>query len=164
MRRSGEERGRRRGRVARFCDRARSRPWAVLVIANVLPICASAYILYGYRTGKIAFVPGSEAVVPSLVFLVALIAAMFILSWVAAPLLREAVKAVHGFVQAQTTAIARGGMLAFFFRFPALVGAMVAYAVLFVNVVLLALLLAGGSVLLIVSLGVFAVEVMKVRG
>jgi hypothetical protein len=150
--------------MARLSARARSRPWAVLVLVNILPIGASICILWGYRTGTIAFLPGSEAVMPSLIVLAALIAAMLLLSWIAAPLLRGAVTAVHGVVQGQTTAIARGGVVAFFVRFPALVGAMLVYGVLVVNVVLLGLLLAGGSLILLVGLAVFAAEVMSVRG
>ncbi|MHC4249453.1 MAG: hypothetical protein ACYS9X_10045 [Planctomycetota bacterium] len=150
--------------MARLGARARSRPWAVLVLVNILPIGASICILWGYRAGTITFRPGSEAVVPSLVVLAALILAMLLLSWVAAPLLRGAVTAAHGFVQGQTTAIARGGVVAFFVRFPALVGGMLVYGVLVVNVVLLGVFLAGGIVIILISLAVFAAEVMRVRG
>ncbi len=159
-----DKRERRRGRIARFGARARSQPWAVLILANFLPIGATAYIFWGYRTGKIVFLRGSETVVPSLIVLVAIIAAMTFTSWLAAPLLRGAVTAVHRFVQRQTTMIARGGVLAFFIRFPALVGGMLVYGILIVNVLLLGLLLVGGTILLLASLAVFVVEVMKVRG
>ena len=163
MRQTGK-RERKRGRIARFGARARSQPWAVLVLVNFLPIGATIYILYGYRTGKFVFLQGSERVVPSLIVLAAIIAAMTFTSWLAAPLLRGAVTAVHGFVQRQTTAIARGGMLAFFVRFPPLVGGMLVYGILIVNVLLLGLILTGGTILLLASLAVFVVEVMKVRG
>ncbi len=164
VRRSSGGRERKRGRIARLGARARSRPWAVLFIANFLPISATIYILWGYRSKTIIFLPGSEAIVPSLIVLVTLIVAMSLVSWTAAPLLRGAVTAVHKFVQRQTTAIARGGVLAFFVRFPALVGGMLAYGVLIVNVLLMGLLLVGGSILLLISLAVFTLEVMKVRG
>jgi len=162
--RPAEGRERRRGRIARLGARARSRPWAVLLLANFLPISACIFIFWGYRTGSITFLPGSEAILPSLTVLVAIIVAMLFVSWLAGPLLRGAVNAVHGFIQAQTNAIARGGVLALFVRFPALVGGMLVYGVLLVNVLLVGLLLAGGSILLLVSLAVFAHEVMKVRG
>ena len=135
-----------------------------MALANILPIAATAYILWGYHTGSIVFLRGSEAVVPSLMVLVAIIMAMLFVSWIGAPLLRGAVTAVRGFIQAQTTAIARGGVFAFFVRFPALVGGMLVYGVLIVNVILVGLLLAGGTILLLASLAVFAAEVMKVRG
>jgi len=163
-RRSAGGRELRKGRVARLGARARSRPWAVMILANILPITATAYILWGYHTGSIVFLKGSEAVVPSLMVLVVIIIAMLSVSWIAAPLLRGAITGVHGFIQAQTTAIARGGVLTFFVRFPALVGGMVVYGVLIVNVLLVGLLLAGGTILLLASLAVFAAEVMKVRG
>jgi hypothetical protein len=136
----------------------------VLVIANFLPVSATIYILWGYRNKEIVFLPGSEAIVPSLTVLVMLIVAMSLVSWTAAPLLRGAVTAAHKFVQRQTAAIARGGVLAFFVRFPALVGGMLVYGILIVNVLLMGLLLVGGSVILLISLAVFAAEVMKVRG
>ena len=150
--------------MARLGARARSRPWAVLVLANFLPIGASIYILWGYRTGRIAFLPGSREILPSLTVLAVLVGAMAFLSWIAAPLLRGAVTAVHAFVHDQTTAIARGGVVAFFVRFPALVGGMLVYGVLLLNVLLLFFFLTGGIVIILFSLAVFAGQVMKVRG
>lgn len=161
---SGEKGGRRRGRFSRLGARARSRPWAVLVIANVLPLVATALIAWGYYTGKIAFLPGAGKVVPSLVALGVTLALLVFLSWAAAPILMRASVSVRGFIDRQIHAIARGGVAAFIVRFPPLVAGMVLYAVLWLNAAILALLVLVDLIAIVVCFVIFARQVLSVRG
>ena len=160
----GERSGRRRGRFSRLGARARSRPWAVLVIANVLPLAATAAIAWGYYTGKITFLPGAGKVVPSLIALGVALAVLVFLSWAAAPILMRASASVRGFINRQVHAIARGGVAAFIVRFPPLVGGMVLYAVLWLNAAILAFLVLLDLVAILVCLALFVREVFAVRG
>lgn len=160
----GEEHHARRGRFSRLGARARSRPWAVLVISNVLPLTAAIAITYGYYTGKINFVPGAGNVIPSLVALGVLLAVLVFLSWLAAPILLSASVSVRRFLDRQTQAIARGGVTAFVVRFPPLVAGTVVYAVLWLNAAILGLLVLLNLIAILVCLAFFVRAVFAVRG
>lgn len=159
-----ERRERRKGRMARLGARARSRPWAVLLVANMFPIAAAVFIIHGYRTGKISFLKGAEGVIPSLVLLVLALGALIFLTWIAAPLLMPAVAAVRDFIRRQSHAIARGGIAGVFTRFPALVAGLIIYAFLWINVILLASMVVANVLAILACLALFAWEVMRVWG
>ncbi len=150
--------------MARIGARARSRPWAVLLLVNILPIAAAAFVIYGYRTGRINFVEGAERVVPGLVLLAVALAALVFLSWIAAPLLVPAVGAVRDFIRRQSHQIARGGVAGFLVRFPALVAGLILYAVLWINVIILGGLIVANVLAIFACVAFFARDVLRMRG
>ena len=161
---SSEKGGKRRGRFRRLGTRARSRPWAVLVIANVLPLAAGAAVAYGYYTGRITFASGAGKVVPSLIALGVGLAVLVFLSWVAAPIVLSVSASVRGFLRRESHAIARGGLVAFVVHFPWLCAGAAVYGVLWLNVAILALLMLLDLVAILVCFVFFVRDVLAIRG
>jgi hypothetical protein len=151
----------RRGRLSRAAARARSRPWAVLVLANTMPLAAGVWILWGWRTGRLSFVPGSEAVVPSLVLLAAALGALVVLAWIAAPLVLAAALSTRRFVASQARRMSSGGTASIVTRAPLLLAGAAVYALLWLNAALLALLVAADLAAIVVALVAFVSEVLR---
>jgi hypothetical protein len=155
---------RKKDRLARAKAARPSRPWWLLLVANALPVAFAVGIAVLYARGTISFVPGSENVVPVLMGLGVLLAVLVGLCWIILPVFASAVLATREIVDRHMSAFSREGAMSALLRLPFLAAGLIAYAVLWLNLVLLSLLVVANIVAIVVGLGVLVLEVLRVRG
>jgi len=156
-------RGRAGGRLARLRKTARRSPFLTLVAANVVPIAIAVALAVAWWRGSISFVPAAKNVIPSLIALGISIGLLALLAWIAAPVVFAAMRGAWGIVERQRSAAARGGLAGRIVRAPILVAAILAYAVLWLNALLVGLLVASGMLAVVVSFVAFVAEVWRAR-
>ncbi len=159
-----DRRDRKPGRIARAKARAPSRPWGVLVAANALPVMIALIVGVLWAKGSIEFAPGSENVLPSLIVLGVTLVLLVVIAWIIAPALFPMVKRTREFVDRNITLMLRGGPGAISLRLVYVIAGVVAYGVLWANLVVLGLLVLVDVAAIIASFTVFVREVLKAKG
>ncbi len=157
-------RDRKPGRIARAKGHVASRPWGMLVVANALPIMVALAVGVMWAKGSIEFTPGSEKVLPSLIVLGVTLVLLVVIAWIIAPALFPLVKRTREFVDRNLALMLKGGPAAVPLRLVSVVAGLVAYGVLWANLVVLGLLAVVDVAAIIASLVVFVREVLKAGG